>query len=80
MKRILVVILVFGLAIVSIGSKSYKNETSDALLRTKIVGSWAEGDQPYTIATFEKGGKYHGKMWKTSKKRTNISCGGKMVD
>lgn len=74
MKRILILIFIVGLAFISIGAKSFEKFDSDEQFRNKIVGSWAEGDNPYTIATFENGGNYYGKAWKTPEKNELILC------
>lgn len=72
MKRIFIILAILGLSLISIGLKSYENNFSDELYRNKIVGSWAECESVYTIATFEIDGKYSCKMWKTPQKKEII--------
>lgn len=68
MRRILIILIIFGLASISIGSKPNGNIISDYLYINKIIGSWSEGEIPYTIVTFEIDGKYSCKMWKSPRK------------
>ena len=72
MKRTIIAVLIFGLVLVSCTSRSPMRENSDDLFRSKIVGSWAEGENPYSIATFENGGRYYGRMWESPQKKNLI--------
>jgi hypothetical protein len=62
LKKLFVVMIIVGLTFIFLGAKAYGSGNNDALLKRKIVSSWAEGERPYSIATFESDGNYHGKM------------------
>ena len=72
MKRIFIILAILGMALISIGLKSYENNLPDELFRNRIVGSWAEGKSVYTITTFETDGKFLCQMWKTPLKKEII--------
>ena len=72
MKRIFISFSIFCLALLSTGLKSYENSSPDDLYRDRIIGSWAKCEHPYSVATFEIGGKYTCTMWKTPQKREII--------
>ncbi len=78
MKRILLIFAILFLALITTGLKSNQNESTDDTYRKKIIGSWSEGDSPYSIATFEAGGRYHGNMWESpAKKKLLLTLEGK---
>ena len=68
MKRTFIAVFIFGLIITSCSSKSLMHQNSDALFRSKIVGSWSEGESPYSIATFENNGEYLARICEIAEK------------
>lgn len=72
MKRISIVFVILVIAFISTGLKSNQNESTDDTFRKKIVGSWSEGETPFSIATFEAGGNYFGEMWESPAKKKLI--------
>jgi len=61
---VMAVVFFFTFSALAIESK----KDDDPALRSKIVGSWAEGSAPYGISTFNADGTYEAKMWETAER------------
>ena len=78
MKRISIVFAILFLALITTGLKPHQNESTDDTYRKKIVGSWSEGETPFSIATFKAGGGYYANMWESpAKKKLILTLEGK---
>ena len=75
MKKVLSILIILLVTTSCTSSKvSLKSDSlsSDEINSQKILGHWGEGDSPYGISAFQKGGVYKAWMYKSSKKEKLI--------